>query len=130
MLWISAALPGRTHDLTAARTPRSSGSASDKVSRSSPIAPTRAPAPGSPPASNDHPAGSSLPTQRTANRGLAAARAPVERGITRLKTWQIFRRSRISPNRMTVIAKTDRDTFIWESEDFPRHPANTSPGPA
>ncbi len=36
---------------------------------------------------------------------LALARAPVERGMARLKSWQIFHRSRISPNRMTVIAK-------------------------
>ncbi|MFK0174299.1 IS5/IS1182 family transposase, partial [Streptomyces sp. NPDC090306] len=34
------------------------------------------------------------------NRGLSAARAPVERGMARLTSWQIFRRSRIS-----VIAK-------------------------
>ncbi|MFD5558148.1 hypothetical protein ACFWIA_30460 [Streptomyces sp. NPDC127068] len=27
-------------------------------------------------------------------------------------------------------AGTDRDTFIWESEDSPRQPANTSPEPA
>lgn len=44
-------------------------------------------------------------TQRTVNRVLAQARTPVERGTARLKSWQIFRRSRISPNRMTVIAK-------------------------
>ncbi|MCC8478516.1 IS5/IS1182 family transposase, partial [Streptomyces globisporus] len=29
-----------------------------------------------------------------------------ERGIARLKSWHIFRRSRISPNRMTSVAKT------------------------
>ncbi|MFD9676601.1 transposase family protein, partial [Streptomyces sp. NPDC059981] len=45
------------------------------------------------------------PTQRTVNRALAQARAPVERGMARRKSWQIFRRARISPNRMTVIAK-------------------------
>ncbi|MFD4377566.1 transposase family protein, partial [Streptomyces sp. NPDC058486] len=43
-------------------------------------------------------------TQRTINRALSAARAPVERSIARLKSWQIFRRARCSPNRMTVIA--------------------------
>lgn len=42
-------------------------------------------------------------TERTENQALSAARAPVERGMTRLKSWQIFRRSRISPNRMSVI---------------------------
>jgi DDE superfamily endonuclease len=45
------------------------------------------------------------PTEKTVNRALAAARAPVERGVARLKSWQIFRRSRCSPNRMTSIAK-------------------------
>ncbi|MFC7830980.1 transposase family protein, partial [Streptomyces sp. NPDC057375] len=41
----------------------------------------------------------------TRNRALAAARAPVERGVARLKSWRIFRRSRCNPNRMTSIAK-------------------------
>ncbi|MET7609144.1 IS5/IS1182 family transposase, partial [Streptomyces avermitilis] len=36
---------------------------------------------------------------------LAASRAPVERGMALLKSWRIFRRSRISPNRMTPVAK-------------------------
>ncbi len=38
------------------------------------------------------------PTEKTLNRALAAASAPVERGVARLKTWEIFRRSRCSPN--------------------------------
>ncbi|WP_342354612.1 transposase family protein [Streptomyces griseofuscus] len=42
--------------------------------------------------------------QRTINRALSAARAPVERGVARLKSWPIFRRARCSPNRMTAIA--------------------------
>jgi hypothetical protein len=41
----------------------------------------------------------------TLNRAPAAARAPLERGVARLKSWRIFRRSRRSPNRMTSIAK-------------------------
>ncbi|MFE2144217.1 transposase family protein [Streptomyces sp. NPDC059456] len=49
------------------------------------------------------PGGELTLTQRTVNRALAAARTPVERGMARLKSWQIFRRSRISPNRLTVI---------------------------
>ncbi|SBU87856.1 hypothetical protein YW3DRAFT_00033 [Streptomyces sp. MnatMP-M77] len=44
-------------------------------------------------------------TQRTANRGPAMARGPVERGMARLKSSQIFRSSRISPNDLTVITK-------------------------
>ncbi|MFF2788005.1 transposase family protein [Streptomyces sp. NPDC058049] len=42
-------------------------------------------------------------TQRTVNRALSAARAPVERSIARLKSWRILRKARCSPNRMTVI---------------------------
>ncbi|TWF92267.1 DDE superfamily endonuclease [Streptomyces brevispora] len=44
-------------------------------------------------------------TEKTRNRALATARAPVERGVARLKSWRIFRRSRCSPNRMMLIAK-------------------------
>jgi hypothetical protein len=51
------------------------------------------------------PGGELTLTERTENRALSAAGAPVERGMTRLKSWQIFRRSRISRNRMTVIVK-------------------------
>lgn len=36
---------------------------------------------------------------------MATARAPVERGMARLKSWQIFRASRVSPNRVTIIIK-------------------------
>ncbi|MFJ9552035.1 transposase family protein, partial [Streptomyces erythrochromogenes] len=51
------------------------------------------------------PGGELTLTERTRNRDLSAARAPVERGMARLKSWQILRRSRISPNRMSVITK-------------------------
>ena len=44
-------------------------------------------------------------TEKTLNRALADARAPVERGIARLKSWRISRRSRCSPNRLTPIAQ-------------------------
>ena len=44
-------------------------------------------------------------TEKTVNRVLAAARAPVECGVARLKSWRIFRRSGCSPTRMTSIAK-------------------------
>lgn len=39
------------------------------------------------------------------HRAMSAARAPVERGMAWLKSWQICRTSRIRPNRMSVIAK-------------------------
>jgi hypothetical protein len=105
LLWISPPLPGRTHDLTAARTHRivriceRQGVAvlADRAYKGAgPHVTTGLRRP---------PGGELTLTQRTVNRALAQARAPVERGIARLKSWQIFRRSRISPNRMTVIAK-------------------------
>lgn len=43
-------------------------------------------------------------TQQTVNRVLSAARAPVERGVARLKSWRIFRKARCIPNRMSSIA--------------------------
>ncbi|MFJ8939997.1 transposase family protein [Streptomyces sp. NPDC102365] len=105
ILWLSPALPGRTHDLTAARTHKilricarqgipiladmAYIGAGDWVTT----------------AKRRPPGGELTLTERTENRALSAARAPVERGMARLKSWQIFRRSRISPNRMSVITK-------------------------
>jgi DDE superfamily endonuclease len=105
VLWISPALPGRTHDLTAART-----HCIIRICERQgvPILADRAYQGPGPWVTTGlkRPPGGELPlTQRTVNRALAAARAPIERGMARLKSWQIFRRSRVSPKRMTVIAK-------------------------
>jgi hypothetical protein len=105
ILWLSPALPGQTHDLTAARIHQilricarqgvpiladmAYIGAGDWVTT----------------AKRRPPGGELTLTEQTENRGLSAARAPVERGMARLKSWQIFRRSRISPNRMSVITK-------------------------
>ncbi|PJE96977.1 IS5/IS1182 family transposase [Streptomyces carminius] len=105
ILWLSPALPGRTHDLTAARTHKiiricerqgvpiladmAYLGAGDWVTT----------------AKRRPPNGELTPTERTVNRALSAARAPVERGIARLKSWRIFRRARCSPNLMAVITK-------------------------
>ncbi|MER7900475.1 transposase family protein [Streptomyces sp. NPDC096046] len=105
LLWISPALPGRTHDLTAARTHRIIRIGERQ---GVPVHADRAYTGAGPRVTTGlkrPPGGELTLTQRTVNRALAAARAPVERGMARLKSWQIFRRSRISPNRMTVIAK-------------------------
>ncbi|WP_406267988.1 transposase [Streptomyces sp. NBC_00191] len=103
VLWISPTLPGRTHDLTAART--------HKIIRicerqGIPVLADRAYQGAGAWVTTGvrRPPGGEL-AQCTVNRALTQARAPVERGMARLKSWQIFRRSRISPNRMTVIAK-------------------------
>ncbi|MFD5984825.1 transposase family protein, partial [Streptomyces cyaneofuscatus] len=105
ILWLSPALPGRTHDLTAARNHKilricarqgvpiladmAYIGAGDWVTA----------------AKHRPPGGELTTTEQTANRALSAARVPVERGMARLKSRQIFRRSRISPNRMSVIAQ-------------------------
>lgn len=51
------------------------------------------------------PGGRLNPTERTVNQALAMSLAPVERAMARLKSWRIFRRSRCSPHRMTLIVK-------------------------
>ncbi len=104
LLWISPALPSRTHDLTAARTHRIIRICERQ---GVPVLADRAYIGAGPWVTT--PIGR-LPhrdlttTQRTINRALSAARAPVERSIARLKSWRIFHKARCSPNRMTVIA--------------------------
>jgi transposase len=103
LLWISPALPGRAHDLTAART--------HQIIRicqrqGIPILADRAYIGAGPWVTTPRrcPPGRGLtPTQQTVNRALSAARAPVERGVARLKSWRIFRKARCSPNRMSSI---------------------------
>ncbi|MGW5434085.1 transposase family protein [Streptomyces sp. NPDC004059] len=105
LLWISPTLPGRTHDLTAARTHRIIRICERQ---GVPVLADRAYIGVGPWATTPIrrlPHQDLNPTQRTINRALSAARAPVERSIARLKSWRIFRRARCSPNRMTVIAK-------------------------
>ncbi|MEU3343022.1 transposase family protein [Streptomyces sp. NPDC006668] len=103
LLWISPALPGRAHDLTAART--------HQILRicerqGIPILADRAYIGAGPWVTTPRrrPPGRDLtPTQQTVNRALSAARAPVERGVARLKSWRIFRKARCSPNRLSSI---------------------------
>ncbi|SCD45378.1 DDE superfamily endonuclease [Streptomyces sp. DpondAA-D4] len=97
------ALPGRTHDLTAARTHRiihicerqgvpiladmAYMGAGNQVTT----------------AKRRPPGGEPTPTERTVNRALSAARTPVERGVARLRSWRIFRHARRSPTRLSTI---------------------------
>ncbi|MFD6305487.1 transposase family protein [Streptomyces sp. NPDC060223] len=104
LLWISPALPGRAHDLTAARTHRIIRICERQ---GIPILADRAYIGAGPwvTTPRKRPPGHDLtPTEQTVNRALSAARAPVERGVARLKSWRIFRKARCSPNRMTSIA--------------------------
>ncbi|MFH9736868.1 transposase family protein [Streptomyces roseolus] len=104
LLWISPALPGRTHDLTAARTHRIIRICERQ---GVPILADRAYIGAGPwvtPPIRRLFGRDLTTTQQTINRALSAARAPVERSIARLKSWRIFRRARCSPNLMTAIA--------------------------
>ncbi|GAA4149276.1 transposase family protein [Streptomyces tunisiensis] len=104
LLWISPARPGRAHDLTAARTHRIIRICERQ---GIPVLADRAYIGAGPWVTTPlrRPPGRGLtPTQQTVNRALSAARAPVERGVARLKSWRIFRRARCSPNRMSSIA--------------------------
>lgn len=96
---------GRAHDLTAART---HGVIRSCERQGVPILADRAYMGAGPWVTTPlrRPPGRGLtPTQQTVNRALSAARAPLERGVARLKSWRIFRHARCSPNRMTSIAK-------------------------
>ncbi|MFF6953002.1 transposase family protein [Streptomyces iakyrus] len=104
LLWISPALPGRAHDLTSARTHRIIRICERQ---GIPVLADRAYMGAGPWVTTPlrRPPGRGVsPTQQTLNRALSAARAPVERGVARLKSWRIFRRARCSPNRMSSIA--------------------------
>ncbi|MFF9158243.1 transposase family protein [Streptomyces sp. NPDC014846] len=104
LLWLSPALPGRTHDLTAARTHHIIRICERQ---GVPVLADRAYIGAGPWVTTPI---RRLPhqdldaTQRTINRALSAARAPVERSVARLKSWRIFRRARCSPNRLSSIS--------------------------
>ncbi len=104
LLWISPALPGRTHDPTAARAHRIIRICERQ---GVPVPADRAYIGAGPWVTTPIrrlPNRDLTTTQHTINRALSAARAPVERSVARLKSWRIFRKARCSPNRMTAIA--------------------------
>ncbi len=105
LLWLSPALPGRTHDLTTARTHRIRRICERQ---GVPVLADLAYQGGGPwltTGINRRPLKELTVSEKTVNRALASARAPIERSVARLKPWRIFRRSRCRPNRMTSIAK-------------------------
>ena len=104
VLWLSPALPGRCHDLTADRARRIIRIGERQEV---PIPADRAyiGADARVTTRARRPAGGELTlTQQTVNRAPSRGRATVETGIARLKSWRVFRRARCSPNRMTSIA--------------------------
>ncbi|MEV7740024.1 transposase family protein [Streptomyces sp. NPDC088921] len=105
LLWLSPALPGRTHDLTAARTHRIIRICERQGVLILADLAYQGGGPWVTTGIKRRPLQELSLTEKTRNRALAAARVPVERGVARLKSWRIFRRSRCSPNRMTSIAK-------------------------
>ncbi|MEY9997540.1 hypothetical protein ABIE67_009659 [Streptomyces sp. V4I8] len=105
ILWISRALPGRTHDLTAARTHRIVNTCArlgipvladlGYLGAGGTFAvPNRR-----------RPRQELTLRQRALNRAHTRLRYPVERGMARLKTWRIFRRARCSPTWLTTAAR-------------------------
>ncbi|MFB7553260.1 transposase family protein [Streptomyces sp. NPDC056154] len=105
LLWLPPAMPGRTHDLTAARTHRIIRICERQGVPILADLAYQGAGPWLTTGIKRKPLQELTPTEKTLNRALAAARAPVERGVASLKSWRIFRRSRCSPNRMTSIAK-------------------------
>jgi hypothetical protein len=105
LLWLSPALPGRTHDLTAARTHRIIRICERQGIPLVADLAYQGAGPRLTTAVKRRPQQELTETQNTVNRALAQTRVPVERGVARLKTWRIVRHARCSPNRMTSIAK-------------------------
>ncbi|WP_369776356.1 transposase family protein [Streptomyces sp. R33] len=104
ILWVSRALPGRTHDLTAARRHRIIATC---VRVGTPVLADLGyvGAGGTFAVPHRRRPRQDLAGQRSINRAHARLRYPVERGIARLKTWKIFRHARRSPTWLTQAAK-------------------------
>ncbi|MEV6057544.1 transposase family protein [Streptomyces sp. NPDC052107] len=110
MIWISAARPGRTHDITAARHDRilshlraaGLGALADlgflglDDDPDDPRGRHRLPG---------HPRPQLTTSEKEANRALAAARAPVEHGFAHLKNWRILTKLRTDPARATGLPR-------------------------
>ncbi|MEU2297753.1 IS5/IS1182 family transposase [Streptomyces antibioticus] len=110
LIWISAARPGSTHDITAARHDHilahlraaGLGALADLGFRGldndvrDPVVVTGFTA------SRTH---KLTPGQKTANRVLAVGRAPVEHGFAHLKNWRILTKLRTDPDRATQLLR-------------------------
>ncbi|WP_327591585.1 transposase family protein [Streptomyces chartreusis] len=105
LVWISAALPGRMHDLTAARRHRIIVTC---IRLGIPILADKACQGAGDIVAVPHrrrPGKALTAKQKSVNGGHSRLRWPVERAIARIKTWRILRKTRCSPNRLTSIGR-------------------------
>lgn len=105
LLWYSPTLPGRTVDITAARTHHII-TVCERLKI--PVLADKAyeGAGGTFCTPFKRHCGRELTThQKNVNRAHARLRSPVERAFAQLKAWRIFRRARCSPNRLTSMTQ-------------------------
>jgi hypothetical protein len=112
-VWYSRALPGRTHDLTAAR---AHGVVQVCLTRQILVLADRAYR-GAGATIRTPYYGRDLPEKYAQfNRDHARLRAPGERGFARLKQWRIFRKARCSPSRISrTVAAVHTIEIAWRS---------------
>lgn len=104
IVWFSPALPGRAHDLTAARDHGIIATCAD-LGISVLADKAYVGAEGTVEAPIKARQGCELPDKhKRFNKVHARLRAPVERAFARLKSWRIFRHARCSPNWLTSAA--------------------------
>jgi hypothetical protein len=105
LLWYSPALPGRTVDITAARTHRIV-TICERLKIPVPADKAYQGAGGTVCTPFKRHRGRELTTaQKAVNRAHSRLRSPVEQAFARLKIWRIFRRARCSPNHLTPMAQ-------------------------
>ncbi|WP_406053536.1 transposase [Streptomyces sp. NBC_01077] len=105
LVWISPALPGRAHDLTAARQHRITATC---IRLGIPVLADRGYQGAGDIVAVPHkrrPGKDLTVKQRCVNRAHSRLRWPVERSIASVKTWRILRKARCNPSRMTSIVK-------------------------
>ncbi|GAA4830221.1 transposase family protein [Kitasatospora terrestris] len=105
LAWISRPLPGRIHDLTAARHHRIVETCARlRIPALADLAYTGA-GPGVAVPVRRRPKRELTAKERSLNKAHARLRCPVERGVATLKHWRIFRHARCSPNWLTSAAR-------------------------
>jgi hypothetical protein len=102
ILWVSGALPGSTHDLTAART---WGILRELAAAGLIVVADKGYTGAGDPMLTPYGGRSKPASQKDANRAHASLRAPVERANAQLKTWRILRKLRCCPWRAGQLAE-------------------------